>query len=265
MSGRSAKTSRSWCIAGLLLVVAMQWTALWAATPISTCDTLVTQPGDYILTQDLLCPVNGVLIVASRVTLNLNGHNLAGNGPQYIGIAVGYPGFAAVSEVTIVGPSTISNFGTGIVFFGAEHSSVRMVTSARNSAFGFSVQGLQGRLSRINTFENNMATSNQNAGFEITDAEQNTFRANVSTGNKYGFDVAPVAHENRLEGNTASNNFVLGIITDRDATRNVIHGNTAHNNPGDDLFEENPDCDNAWENNSFGTANKPCIAHGRRR
>jgi hypothetical protein len=84
---------------------------------------MINQPGDYILTKDLQCPGNGVLVFASRVTLNLNGHNIAGSGPYNVGILV-----TPVSEVTIVGPSTISNFGTGILYVGVDHSSVRMVT-----------------------------------------------------------------------------------------------------------------------------------------
>jgi parallel beta-helix repeat protein len=277
MSERSAKVSRSWCLAGLLILVAMQGTAVWAATPISACNTMINQPGDYILTKDLQCPGNGVLVFASHVTLNLNGHNIEGKRPYgAVGITV-----MVASEVTILGPSTISNFVTGILFVGVDHSSVRMVTSSENVSQGFSFENFHQRLSQVNTFENNTAafnrrtgfdiaggeqntfenntaTFNQGAGFGIGNAKQNTFRANVSTGSRYGFYLTPGAHENRLEGNTARFNSVAGIITLMDATGNVIRGNTARDNALD-LDEENTNCDNVWEDNSFGTANKPCI------
>jgi hypothetical protein len=49
------------------------------------------------------------------------------------------------------------------------------------------------------------------------------------------------------------------------ATDNLTGGNQAHNNGGpfgglDDLVDGNHNCDNnTWKQNSFGSANQPCI------
>lgn len=252
-----AEASGSWRLAGLLILVAMQWTAAWAATPINKC-TIISEPGDYILTQDLVCPNNnGILIIASHVTLNLDHHDIVGSGDVGIGIQVGYPG-SFPSEVTILGPSTISNFSGGVVFMGVENSTVKGVTVTRNSQ-GFGIQSLQGRVSRSNTFENNIASFNQAQGFAISDAEQNTFRGNTTHRNNNGIVLYSNSRGNRLEDNVATENFSVGIDAYPDARDNVIRHNTARDNTAYDLVDENSGCANTWEDNTFRTSKGPCI------
>ena len=59
------------------------------ATPISSCDTVITAPGKYFLSTDLSCSGRtGVMIAASKVDLDLRGHTIdGGNDLKGIGIS----------------------------------------------------------------------------------------------------------------------------------------------------------------------------------
>ncbi len=260
MAATSAKKFNMWRLAGVTIFVVTLLSTGWAATQITKCETFIREPGDYILANDLVCPGQGIYIVASNVTLNLDGHQISGTGSPYLAIMLGYSGFGRVSNVTVVGPGTISNFGSGVVLFNAENSVVRGVTSTRNFS-GFDVQNVPGEPpSRSNTLENNTANNNVYDGFTIGDAERNTFRGNVARRNKNGFDLGPRSHENLIENSTAEDNFETGIEADG-GTGNTIRHNTAHNNGYYDLADgpKGGHCDNTWEDNTFHTANNPCI------
>src|SRR5262245_7417717 len=83
---------------------------------ITTCPTVITQPGHYRLANDLFCSgTDGIVIRADHVTLMLDEHNitqdvvnfgLAGNG---ISAGVGIVG--GNSHVRIFGTGVISGFG----------------------------------------------------------------------------------------------------------------------------------------------------------
>ena len=68
------------------------------------------------------------------------------------------------------------------------------------------------------------------------------------------------ADNTAVHGNRVSNNPGNGIWAQIGALGNFISGNTALNNSGDDLRDDNTDCDNnIWQGNTFGTANQGCI------
>lgn len=299
MFGRSEKRLGSWGLAGLAIFVAMQWSSLWATTVINSCGTTIRQPGQYILVADLRCSgVDGIVIEADDVSLELNGHNITGLGGNY-GIQV-----KDAKRVNILGPSTISGFPKAVSISGVRDATISMVTATGND-YGFVVE--QGRQSYLSTFENNVATNNT-AGFWIengaviffrgntasgntlgfvTEADSgggdygNVFENNTATNNREGFEIngdgnffrantsmnnhddgfilRPGAHGNLLEENTANENEHVGIYARNGATHNVIRGNGAHNNFFYDLYEAAESCVNDWENNSFGRANESCI------
>lgn len=255
MIGLCAKSSGTRRLAGLVFLVAMQWTAAWAATPISSC-AVIARSGEYILTQDLQCSNDGIEIVADHVKLNLNDHNLTGIG-RGNGIALGDQGIRTVTDVSIVGRSTISNFYAGIALLGAQNSSIKDVTVTGNY-HGILLQNLRSTLPSSNTLENNTATSNLDDGFSLKEAQQNILRGNTSTRNHYGFVLDENSHGNQLLDNVASDNR-YGIYTFNSAFANLIRHNTALNNPDRDLVDENFECGNTWEDNTFHTANKSCI------
>src|SRR5262245_58888979 len=79
-------------------------------TFINTCPTLITSPGDYLLSADLNCGGgDGITINSSNVTLKLEGHRItAGMSP---GVAIGVnssPG-GRLDRVRILGPGLITN------------------------------------------------------------------------------------------------------------------------------------------------------------
>ena len=95
---------------GLTLLAALSITLLWASpakagTTItqSTCTVIIAQSGDYTLSTDVTCNdifQDGIDIIASNVTLHLNGHTISsggtcatGGGSIGAGIRVGAMGF----------------------------------------------------------------------------------------------------------------------------------------------------------------------------
>lgn len=299
MFRRSEKRPAICAFAGLAIFVAMQWSSLWATTAINSCGTTIRKAGDYSLVADLQCTgQDGIVIAADDVSLELNGHNIAGLGGNY-GIRI-----QDSKRVEIVGPSTISGFPKDVSISGSRDLTITLLT-VTGSDYGFFIeQGPQSYLSNFennvatnntagfwiengavlifrgntasenvlgfvteadsggpdygNIFENNTATNNRE-GFEVN-GRDNFFRANTSTNNKDdGFILRPGARGNMIEENTADKNENVGIAAREGATHNVIRGNNAHNNFFDDLYQSGDTCVNDWENNSFGSANDSCI------
>lgn len=263
-------------LAGIALLFAAQSARAADPTPVTTCGTVISTPGDYQLTNDLLnCPQDGIDIVSSNVHLILNGHQISGSGGAAAGnvitygIAVGIGVPAGVSGVKINGPGTISNFGQGGVGFeGVSSSSVLGVTSTGNK-FGFTVNAAFGAgnpslRSVGNKFNGNTATANAAHGFTLNGADQNTFRGNDSSGNGLVFGGEGFflfdATGNVVEGNTFDQNTRSGVLAVASlGINNTIRGNSAQNNSSFDLEDDNGGCANVWQGNTFGIANQPCI------
>ena len=101
-------------------------------TLITTCPTVITSPGRYVLAADLICGAGtGILITSSDVTLALEGHRItAGPGTNMVfSTAIsnslnsgGILTVASVADVHILGPGLITNgganaFSAGVLFF----------------------------------------------------------------------------------------------------------------------------------------------------
>jgi hypothetical protein len=86
----------------------------WAVTPITSCPFTISAPGNYVVTADLLpCPNGGIYIQVSNVTVNLNGHIIAGP-PIANGIVVNPGGSPRLNQIGISGPGLIQGFQQGI-------------------------------------------------------------------------------------------------------------------------------------------------------
>src|SRR5438445_8985548 len=97
----------------LALLVAVPMTLLavaptQAATKISSFGYVITAPGTYQVTQDLSGSGNAITVLASKVSLGLNGHTLSGDGS---GDGILVQGQANVS----IDSGTVQSF-----FYGAE-------------------------------------------------------------------------------------------------------------------------------------------------
>jgi parallel beta-helix repeat protein len=117
-------------------------------TPV-TCGTVITTPGTYALSGDCVGSV-GISIVASKVTLLLDGHTVHVLGlSSSAGIVVGH-----VSGVHILGPGTIKGAGTGIIFNNVSNSAIARVTTTLNDTGVFlgnsSGVGLKGNIATLN-------------------------------------------------------------------------------------------------------------------
>src|SRR5579862_268459 len=245
--GLTATRLRNCFLAIATCLLLMQLSALCAqgGTPVTTCGTMITEPGHYTVANDLLnCPADGIDILASNVELDLAGHQISG-GDSGTGIDM----FA--SHVRILGPGTINGFSVGVlVNFGSKEVDVIGVT-ANGSSVGFLA-----RFAKV-TFGGDTATGND-TGFLLQPSDDCELSGNKATGNSgNGFLVS--GDRNRIHMNVARNNGASGInistgSVDNDNVSNVALGNAAF-----DLSDGNATCANKWVHNTFQTANLPCI------
>jgi hypothetical protein len=235
--------------------------------PITQCGTIITQPGPYIVLNDLSCQdQDGIDVVANNVTLMLNGHRISNVLADFFnnGIAVGVGVPAGNTKVKIIGPATITGFGQGIAFEQVTKSSVVNVTADGNF-FGFVVFGgffvgcNQSCPSANNTFNGNTAINNNQHGFLLNGANTNGFVGNNASNNVNGDGILVfIGDGNLVEGNTTSNNGDNGMAVV--GTNTFIETNISRGNGGFDMQDTNTNCNsNTWVANIFVTANQSCI------
>jgi len=224
---------------GLFLLIQLAAASAQGQIPVTSCETYIRDPGDYILAHNLSDCRRFGIVITTHARLNLNGHTISGTG-NFSGIYVDSGG------VEISGPGTISNFETGVfIASGGDLVRVTQVSSTGNSV------GFYSPVARV-LFQQNTATGNTSSGFSIVSIESE-IHDNTATGNGQGIDVDGV--RNQVTHNTTNNNR-YGIAA-RGAD-NVIKGNTALNNGTYDLLDYT-DCRNLWTDNTFHTANRSCI------
>lgn len=234
----------------LLLVAQLMAVAAQAQMPVTNCGTTITQPGKYILANDLLqCPGNGIVIQSAGVSLNLNGHQITGPAHSLSqGIKVTLP---PREWVIIDGPGTIANFGTGVELDLANGKAFIVSVTARQNRFGFMV--LNGSDVILG---NNTAVNNTVIGFAIYDTDDSSLVESSADAN--GDGIVILGSRNEIILNNANNNEKNGIVVFNGA-HNRISTNTALGNSRYDLYQLGQDCNNTWVNNMFNTANLPCI------
>jgi parallel beta-helix repeat protein len=230
----------------------MHWTAVSAQEqiPVTTCGTVITQPGKYTLANDLLnCAEDGIVIRSAGVTLHLNGHQITGLGRSTThGIQVTLP---PREWVVLDGPGTIAHFGTG-VDLDLRHGWAFIVSvTAQHNRFGFMV--LNG--SDV-TLGSNRALNNSVIGYAVYDTDDS--RLIESSANANGDGIVVLGSRNEIILNTADNNAKHWILV-FGGEHNRISTNTALGNSRYDLYQGGEDCNNTWVNNTFRTANLPCI------
>jgi parallel beta-helix repeat protein len=108
------------------------------ATHVSCGDAIVV---DTTLDSDLSCPNNGIVIAADDVTLDLNGHTVAGDGEpvtscprdEFCDVGLLNDGHDGVT----VRDGSVREFGAGVFVGRARQNRVLNVSSSRNQFFGF--------------------------------------------------------------------------------------------------------------------------------
>jgi len=210
-----------------------------------SCGQVVKQ--SVKLTANLVCTSDGLIIGADGITLDLNGHTIAGPGPQSskIGIML-----ATSNGVTIKGLGTISGFQAGILDTGGQNNKIMNIQFTGNQIAIFNTGA------KNTDIEHNMMTGNA-IGFASHSSEGTDFTMNMLTNN----NLAGVTLVNSA-GNTIDTNTITGanngVFVDGQSTGNTVKTNIIMLNSGVDINNANglPTNinNNAYTSNSCNTS-----------
>jgi parallel beta-helix repeat protein len=221
-----------------------------ASKNVTECGTVLTEPGNYNLVNDLLdCSNGGVWIAGSDITLNLKGHEIScvdagGDLPTAAsGVYAEDPSGAMLRNATIKNGYT-SNCHDGIVLANTEDSKVMNITSTGNTKWerepGVFVYGTGITVwrSRNNVIMHNHTYGNASDGIGSWESSGNLFKHNTSTDNGSGFaggegSGISLTDEtnsrimcNRIHGNAD------GILVFPGSSGNLLRGNLVTGNFG---------------------------------
>jgi parallel beta-helix repeat protein len=268
-----------------------------AATFINTCPFVISSPGDYVLSADLVCGGGpGILITSSDVTLKLEGHRIAAGAGANNGFSSAIGNFsggitgAFVSRVRILGPGLITSDGGNAFLDGVSlvgfvtQSEVSGITVLGSRSAGIDGNGQAPGTTGL-TFTANTLGRN-GVGISVTNLTSSTISKNDVSGNGVGISILNldvtgpplIVSNNIINGNTGdgvqifAGALLLDIVT---VQNNVVSGNggngifnqntpaithnTALANGMFDLFDTVPGCGAVWSNNTFFNANQGCI------
>ncbi len=111
--------------------------------------------------------------------------------------------------------------------------------------------------------QNNRVVDSSNSGIELegSNIRNNQIKNNTTSDNgSDGIRLEGTGQGNMIQGNQVIGNQNMGINIYLNNTNNQIKSNTVRGNDGDDLNDENGNCDsNTWKNNTFVTRNQDCI------
>lgn len=256
----------------MLMAAALPATSVLAATPITECGTVVTDPGDYILTQDLFCEadLNAIHILSSDVTLDLGGHTVtcgASSADNRIGaVIVGdyvNPGLVLENVTVKNGTATACDDGVAVFFTrGTEvtrmhlsdniESGLVLVGAADTLAHGIKVRGtgvdgIQSWYGVGNTFTGNMIGTNGNVGIWAYAETGSQFICNRASFNNVGIGLGGWSSENIVRGNIATFNLDSGLLLLANGElpdvvlepvwNNLVEDNISLSNGGSDLVD----------------------------
>lgn len=212
-----------------------------APIKVTECGTVLTEPGNYKLVNDLLdCPGSGVEINGSDITLNLKGHEIscADNNLEVAGVGVWSPTGDIISNVTIKN-GRVSNCRDGIVLVQTEDSKVMHIISTGNTewepvpdvlVYG---TGITLWLSHNNVIMHNHTYGNASDGIGSWESSGNLFKHNTSTDNGnvwYGSGInLSYEHKSRVMCNRTHGN-ADGILLWDGSSGNLLSGNLVTGN-----------------------------------
>jgi parallel beta-helix repeat protein len=193
-----------------------------AASELSCGDTITA---DTTLGRDLVdCPSNGIVIGADDITLDLNGHTVAGDGkpvkrcprrePCDIGVVNdGHDGLT-------VRNGSVRDYASGVFIGRARRNQVLNVSSSRNEFFGFVFAESTRSLVRGSSGNDNPTPDGDGIGIFASQhlrVLNNSFRRNdLGMHVDHSSDIT-------IEGNRFTRNAHMGILMEAD--RNEVRGN----------------------------------------
>jgi len=212
-----------------------------APIPIQACQT-ISQPGSYVLANDLTSIGDCLVITADFVTIDLAGFTMRGGAGAAIVAPQGGNGIA-------VRNGSINHFARGVDLSSARGSIVeglRVFGGTSNAGFGISATGIvKGNtafgifgdgITATGTVTDNYAEGNRDAGISAT----GTVRGNVATDNSEGINagvgstvIGNTATNNRTEGGVGISVDCPSNLTDNTAVNNrrnlLLNGDGCHN------------------------------------
>jgi parallel beta-helix repeat protein len=252
------------CLTGLVAGALLLLQPGHAAATHVTCGQTITQ--NTTLDSDLSCTGTGIVIGAPRITLDLNGHTVAGDdGDEGIDNSGGYDG------VRIVG-GTVQDFFRGVLLLDARRNVIDslsvtssadqgllLVNSSSNRVSNTTVSGTGANggivLSAGSGTSPRNASANEISGNTVTGggagqgiyvglSSRSVVSGNTVSGAPVGIAVA-YANGTKVQGNTANANTGDGIRVFSDsppfASRTSLVGNTANSNGDDGIEVDSPD------------------------
>ncbi len=189
-------------------------------TAITNVPCTITQPGSYYLTTNFATAGSGVIIAASRVSLDLMGFALTGDNDE-IGYGVWVSGQAGspLREVTLRGGS-VSGFSSGIYFEYVENGLIEGVTISGNVNHGIVLYGASGELCGGNAVVGCAVSDNGYSGVSMNGSQSggrcfaNTVSRCVIAGNGTSGISLNGSSSGRCYGNTVAECSVSGNQND---------------------------------------------------
>lgn len=232
------------------------------ATPahadVLACGTTVTK--SVTLSADIgPCAGDGLVVNANKVTVDLNGFTISGNGnyedtPQ-AGIRVAGKSNVVVTDTSLARTGTIKLFNAGVLIDGGSANTVSNITTADNRACNtndFTATGFA---------PDPCNASNMGDGILINGSDRNTVSGNTVTGNgnfnvaSGGITMTNFSTRNVVSGNTVKKNRNTGLRVEApNSVRNKITDNTSNENGSCGKFFGRTFCGGNGLSLSFGAA-----------
>ncbi|WP_458190827.1 right-handed parallel beta-helix repeat-containing protein [Haladaptatus sp. NG-WS-4] len=197
---------------------------------INSC-TAITEPGNYVVTQDILNSTNTscIDIQTSDVHIDGQGHQIDGvDNPETYGVTGSTTALSRntgnFSNVTVTN-LTLTDWEEGLRLNQASQSRVQNVNAWSNH-FGIRLNG-----GTSNTLTANTAHNNTYIGIYLESSTENMMVGNTASNNSaYGIFLNFGSSNNTLTESIANNNNDHGIAVDQGSSNNELTENTATNN-----------------------------------
>jgi Right handed beta helix region len=224
-------------LAALVLVVGVSAGQAGGGTPITACGQTVTT--NAVLTQDLVCTGDGIVVGASGITIDLKGFTIRGDrgaGDYGIDDHLGYDDVAIKNGVA-------GNFNAGVgAYNGADQVSVSHLLASGNNGVGIDISGASASV-RSSTASGNAVdgifVEGDSAKIQSTATSGNggtgiyvggglaSVKSSTASGNRIQ-GITVVGYSATIQSSAASGNGVNGIAVNGDTA--IIKGNRAEAN-----------------------------------
>jgi parallel beta-helix repeat protein len=242
------RLARRAAIVGASAVTLASLAAAEASAQNVSCGATITT--DTKLTSDLVdCADDGIVIGASHITLDLNGHMIDGEeDPAGTGNGLGTGVVNTGYDRVTIKNGSIRQFVEGVSIENASRNRVGDLSVSGN------VEGVDLESSDRNQLSELWLYGNQ-AGIELADADRNRIEHNVAVGNDEGIGLGETpggngSDRNLIDGNHALNNASEGIALESGSGRNTVTRSVAFVNEWGILVDSNGSDHNRLDRNA---------------